>query len=220
MNAKGIGLTIGGVLAVLLMLVGVAFAVPVFKLETIDVQGAKMVSPEQVQEATGLQEGENLLRIDARAAAEGVAQLPWVHVVSVKRSLPSSVNVTIEERVAVAYIDQPDGPHLIDAFGREFIIEIPPEGAVRLVGGESGSDNWKHAIEIAAALPVELRQQAAEIEAHDAFNYVIIMKDGRRVVWGASEDNADKARALATVMKMESDAREWNISNPELVSSL
>ncbi len=46
------------------------------------------------------------------------------------------------------------------------------------------------------------------------------MKDGRTVTWGANNgdaDNANKARAFASVLKM--DGQNWNISNPELVTS-
>lgn len=249
MNSKGIALTIGGVLAVLLLCVGLAFSVPVFTVKTIAVEGNGHLSQEQVAEASGLVVGENLLRVDARAAASGVAGLPWVKEVTVARSFPSTVHVSLTEREAVAYSDQPDGPHLIDATGNEFVIDLPPEGAVRLVGGESGSVNWQHAIEIAAAIPDELRAQAEEIETADPYNFVIRMKDGRRIIWGASEDNADKARAMATVLKMHeakpedpaqdpaqdpnadpaqdpaagfadaADKQEWNISNPELVTA-
>ena len=43
------------------------------------------------------------------------------------------------------------------------------------------------------------------------------LKDERTVFWGASEDNANKALAFETILKME--GQNWNISNPELVTS-
>ena len=43
------------------------------------------------------------------------------------------------------------------------------------------------------------------------------LREGRTVVWGAAEDNANKALALESVLQME--GTEFNISNPELVTT-
>ncbi len=217
MRAKALWWSFGGILALVALVVGLAYAFPLLKVNDIEVTGAAHVSVEEAEVASGLQRGENLVRISPQEAAAGVAQLPWVKSATVSRSFPDGVRIDIVERDAVAYSQAEDGAHLIDSHGDEFLIGEPPAEAVALRGGESGSPNWQGAVEILAALPPELRVQAREIDTTDRFNYVFHMNDDRVVVWGASEDNADKARALAAVLQMEGN--NWNISNPELVTS-
>ena len=55
------------------------------------------------------------------------------------------------------------------------------------------------------------------LEVKSAYSMTFRLKDDRSVFWGASEDNANKALAFETVLKMEGG--QWNISNPELVTT-
>ncbi|APT92232.1 hypothetical protein CPHO_04255 [Corynebacterium phocae] len=206
-----------GVLLTLVALGGLVYAVPVFKVSEVAVEGASHLSHEAVVEATGAQMGENLVRFSASDAAAGVAQLPWVKTVTVERHFPGTVEVVLTERDAVAYTQSPEGPHLIDSDGLEFVIDVPPAEAVELRGGGPASQNWEGAIDILAALPPQLRSQAEFLETEDKFNYLFHLKDGRTVIWGAAEDNANKARAMAAALKLEGG--ELNVSNPELVTT-
>lgn len=215
------GFIVAGVLAGLLLIAGVLYAAPVLTINAFNVTGTQRLTPEQVTEASGLHEGDNLLRISARDAAAGVAALPWADSVTVSRTFPHTVDIEVRERVAVAFVDAPDGPHLIDAQGREFVVETPPPGAVRIVGlsrdDEGAAARGRDmAVAIVAAIPDDVRPTIAEIGVADGFNAILKMHDGRTVEWGANEDNANKALALQTVLKME--GQRWNISNPELVT--
>ena len=49
------------------------------------------------------------------------------------------------------------------------------------------------------------------------YTYELRTADGRTVVWGAPEDNENKALALETVLQM--DGQRFNIANPQLVTS-
>jgi len=110
-------------------------------------------------------------------------------------------------------------PPLIDDKGEEFTSAEPPEGAVELTGDiDSGSTEAQDAVAAIAALSDDVRHQVATLEVTDSYSLQFTMKDDRRIFWGASDkNNDDKARAFATVLKME--GREWNISNPELVTT-
>ncbi|MGV0391398.1 cell division protein FtsQ/DivIB [Corynebacterium phoceense] len=220
MSKKAIAVTVGAVLAILAIAVGVIYATPVFNVQQFAVEGQNHTSVEDIEAATGVALESNLVRVDPQTAASGVVALPWVKSATVARHLPSTLQVTVVEREAVAYTDAHDGPHLIDEDGEEFVIEMPPREAVKITGGESGSRNWAGAVAVIASVPAELRVEADSVDAADPFNYVFHMKDGRTVTWGANNgdaDNANKARAFASVLKM--DGQNWNISNPELVTS-
>lgn len=91
-----------------------------FKVQTITVSGADVYSPWAIREASGIQEGDNLLTFSrARAGAQIRAELPYVDKVRIGIKLPETVIIYIEE-LSVAYaIKSSDGDWwLINSDGR------------------------------------------------------------------------------------------------------
>ncbi len=214
-----IGVILGIVLALVLAVAGavVVYTVPVFAVNQIEVTGNRQVATEDIRSATQVPEGENLLRVDTVAAASGVVANPWIERATVHRSLPSTLTVDVVERTAVAWIDSPEGVTLIDASGTPFIQAEPPEGAIHVTGSATDEEAvLEGAVDVAASLPDELRRQVDSVAADDQYTYTLLLRDGRRVFWGESVDNENKALALETVIQREGG--EWNISNPALVT--
>ncbi|WP_297590618.1 cell division protein FtsQ/DivIB [uncultured Corynebacterium sp.] len=205
----------------LLVLAGIAAAMPftpMMPVHGVKVEGNAALTPEQVEELTGIVPETPMGRVDVRAAAEGVAANPWVKSATVKRDWPSSIQVDVEEYTAVAFVALEDGTHLIDAEGKDFLIADPPPGAMELVGpGIEDEEGKRAAVEIAASISEKARGQVEALDARGPYEYVLRLREGRTVVWGAAEDNANKALALESVLQME--GTEFNISNPELVTS-
>lgn len=215
MTKKTIAVSLTGLVAVVVLAAVAVWMFPVFKVSSFEVHGISHVDAAQVEEASGVAKGENLVRVDARAAASGVARLPWVKSATVSRSFPSTLSVEVTEHEAVAFRDK---NKLIDAEGEEFAEDTPPEGAVEITGSaEPDSEEMSDAVEVVAALPQPLRAQVKSLEVKSAYSMTFRLKDDRSVFWGASEDNANKALAFETVLKMEGG--QWNISNPELVTT-
>lgn len=205
----------------LLVLAGIAAAMPftpMMPVHGVNVEGNAALTPEQVEELTGIVPETPMGRVDVRAAAEGVAANPWVKSATVKRDWPSSIQVDVEEYTAVAFVALEDGAHLIDAEGKDFLVADPPPGAMELVGpGIEDEEGKRAAVEIAASISEKARGQVEALDARGPYEYVLRLREGRTVVWGAAEDNANKALALESVLQME--GTEFNISNPELVTS-
>ncbi|OFT61959.1 cell division protein FtsQ [Corynebacterium sp. HMSC05D08] len=215
MSKKSITAIVAGILAVLVLAAAAVWLFPVFKVSSFEIQGNSHVDAAQVEESSGVAVGENLVRVDARAAASGVAHLPWVKSATVSRAFPSTLDIEVIEHEAVAFRE---GNLLIDAEGKEFTTDTPPEGAVEITGSaEPGSQDLRDAVDVLAALPQNLRAQVKSLEVKNAYSMTFHLQDERTVFWGASEDNANKALAFETVLKME--GQNWNISNPELVTS-
>lgn len=215
MSKKSITAIVAGILAVLVLAAAAVWLFPVFKVSSFEIQGNSHVDAAQVEESSGVAVGENLVRVDARAAASGVAHLPWVESATVSRAFPSTLDIEVIEHEAVAFRE---GNLLIDAEGKEFTTDTPPEGAVEITGSaEPGSQEMRDAVDVLAALPQNLRAQVKSLEVKNAYSMTFHLKDERTVFWGASEDNANKALAFETVLKLE--GQNWNISNPELVTS-
>ena len=214
-SSKLVATIIGG-LVVLGIVVGLAvYLLPIFRVNNIEITGNEHSTEEQVEEAAGVPQGSNLLRVNAHETALKVSDLPWVDKATVGRSLPNTLVIELEERVVAAFVDAEDGPHLIDTKGREFIIDQPPAEAVEITG-EWTSVTLSDPVEVLSAIPTELRTRIARLDVVEPFVMRVHMDDGRTITWGANEDNENKARALATVLQMEGD--NWNISNPSVVS--
>lgn len=192
---------------------------PAMPVKGIEVEGTSHLTPAEVEDATGIAEGTPMARVDMRRAAAGVAEMPWVKSATVKRHWPATIDVNVVENAAVAYLkgDGGSGAHLLDAEGREFAVDTPPPGAVELTGSALQDERVRAgAVAVATSISERSREQVRSIEASGSHSYRLKLSDDRTVIWGASEDNNNKALALETVLQRE--GREFNITNPELVT--
>ncbi|WP_394281045.1 cell division protein FtsQ/DivIB [Corynebacterium sp.] len=216
-NRRPLWIGLATVVLVAIIAAIVVLATPLFSVRNYNVEGNSHIAPEQVIEAAGVPEGSNLARADVGSAAQGVAGLPWVKSVTVTRGWPSSLNISITEHEAVAYVEEGDGVHLINAEGAAFAIDQPPAEALEIVGDARDDEAArKNAVDIAASIPEELRLEVEAINAKDPYNFELELNDDRLVVWGAAEHNHDKSLALDTVLKRE--GQRFDISNPSQVA--
>lgn len=205
--------------ALAIVVAAAAWAFPIFRVTQFDVRGGEQISSEQAAEASGVSRGENLLRVDTRAAASGVAALDWAETVTVSRSFPHTLRVDITEHEPLAFLPAAQGgaPRLVDEKGRIFAVADPPPGAIEITGADEAKEQvLGDAAEVIAAVPAGARELVKNLEIKGPYALALNLQDGRTVFWGANEDNRAKAQAMETVLKME--GRNWNISNPELVS--
>lgn len=94
------------VLVFLSVLMAVTLGATVFfQLETIEVTGVRRYTEEEVREASGLELGENLFRINKGRVSSGILQsLPYVEELSIHRKLPSTLQIQVKEWDAAASI--------------------------------------------------------------------------------------------------------------------
>lgn len=77
-----------------------------FRVSNIEVVGAAFYTPQEVIDASGIENGDNLFFINRFSAMSKInAKLPYVESVTVGRSLPNKVIIEIEEAAAAAYIN-------------------------------------------------------------------------------------------------------------------
>lgn len=91
-----------------------------FKVEVITVSGAEVYSAWAVREASGINEGDNLLTFSQiRAASQIKAKLPYVEKVRIGIKLPDTVNIMVKEASVVYAIRDAEGSWwLMDSEGR------------------------------------------------------------------------------------------------------
>ncbi len=109
-----------------------------FKVEVITVSGMEKYSAWDIREASGIEEGENLISLNkAKAGGKITAQLPYVDTVKIRIKLPDTVNIEITElSVVYAVEDTEGGWWLMDAYGSvvEQINGTVAESYTRILG--------------------------------------------------------------------------------------
>ncbi|MDO5511221.1 cell division protein FtsQ/DivIB [Corynebacterium sp.] len=217
MSRRKVFTVIGAVLATLLIAAGVLWAFPVLRVSSFEISGNLNSPDEYVVEATGVREGDNLVRVDAGQAARGVVDLPWVRSATVSRQWPSTLAVEVTEREVLMFSSEDDGEHLIDTEGRPFVIDVPPEGAVEVTGAQrQDAQTLAGVADALTALSDPVRALVASVDVPGEYELELRLHDGRTIFWGASEENHDKALAVQTAVQREGG--HWNVSNPSMVT--
>ena len=98
--------SVSGPIMFFLVIVAVIFVMSVFfRVSDIQVRGNSHYTDEEIIRAIDIEEGDNLFFFDRFAALSRVfAKLPYIDEVTVERSLPNRVIITVTESQALAYI--------------------------------------------------------------------------------------------------------------------
>ena len=195
----------------------VAFS-PVLGAKRVLVRGAHVLSVAQVRAAAAIRHGAPLARLDTGAVAGRVDALPDVASAHVRVSYPSTVVITITERVAVGYLAAGDSAILVDRSGAQFrtVSKTPralprfdlPSGARAVAAGQAVAT-------VAAALTPALLAKLKSIKADGPQSITLLLADGRTVRWGSADRSADKARVLPALLSRPGTT--FDVSDPDVV---
>lgn len=103
-----------------------------FAIDKIEVEGNTHFSNEEVVELSGIIKGENLFETKMSAAKKKMKSDPYIKGVEVKRKLPNTVNIVLDERSEDALIKNEDGSYVV-ANSDGIILKItnePPEAPI------------------------------------------------------------------------------------------
>lgn len=97
----------------------VAACIVFFRVNTIEVVGNVRYTAEEIIEASGIRQGDNLIILPGiRISAQIQTKLPYVERVAIQRAYPDGVVVKVTERVAAASVDSAEGRWLISSQGK------------------------------------------------------------------------------------------------------
>ena len=204
-----------GVVLVLVATWLVAFS-SAFGVRSIEVHGTHVLTVAQVESAAAIKHGTPLVRLDTSAVTRRIEKLPEVESAQVSTSFPSTVVITVTERIAVGYVRRSGHVVLVDKSGDQYrAVAGAPRGLPRFVLG-SGSDAravGAAVASVAAALPRAASRQVTSIEALDPNSITIVLTHGRVVQWGSAARTAEKARLLPVLLRRH--ASQINVSDPD-----
>ena len=101
------------------------FCTPFFNVKKIEVEGTKVTSAQSVITASGITEGQHVLKINKKKAASGIEKLAYVKTAKVRRVFPNKIKITVAEGKVCALITISNGFAAIDETGK--VMEISEE---------------------------------------------------------------------------------------------
>ncbi|MDX1881747.1 cell division protein FtsQ/DivIB [Mycolicibacterium sp. 120270] len=204
-------------LAVLFVGLGLLlYFTPIMAARSIVVTGVGAVTQEEIVEAAAVKEGTPLLQVDTDDVAERVATIRRIATARVQREYPSTLRITVVERVPVVVKDFPDGPHMFDKDGVDFAVGPPPPNLPYLDADNPGPSDpaTKAALEVMTALRPEVAGQVARVSAPSVASITLTLVDGREVVWGTTDRTEEKAQKLAALLTQPGHI--YDVSSPDL----
>ncbi|MEO9138642.1 MAG: FtsQ-type POTRA domain-containing protein [Jatrophihabitans sp.] len=187
-----------------------------FGVRTVQVHGVRTLSVGQVERAARIEHGAPLVRLDTAAITKRVEALPDVESAQVSTSFPSTVVVTVRERVAVGYVDVAGRRMLVDRIGEQYrTVATVPAGLPKLVVpvGSDRHTTGGAVATVAQALPSSLRARIRSIEALDPRAITLVLRNGTLVRWGSADRSALKARILSVLGTRKVD--QIDLTDPE-----
>jgi cell division protein FtsQ len=215
---RGLKLVVWTVLLVVLF-VGLGlllYFTPIMAARNVVITGVGAVTQEEVIAAAAVKQGTPLLQVDTDEVAERVATIRRVATARVQREYPSTLRITLVERMPVVVKDFPDGPHLFDRDGVDFATGPPPPNLPYLEVDNPGPSDppTKAALEVMTALRPEVAGQVARVAAPSVASITLTLVDGREVVWGTTDRTEEKAQKLAALLTQP--GHTYDVSSPDL----
>jgi cell division protein FtsQ len=207
---------LAGAVGIVAVLIWVVLFSSVLGANRVVVHGAHTVPFTRIQAVADVPHGRPLVRLDTAAIAQRVETLPDVGSASVRVSYPSTVVITVRERIAVGYLNFGSAAILVDDSGRQFRTVATPPQALPCFDIPAGATATGQAVAtVAAALTPAVRSKLSSISASDASSITLRLRDGRTVQWGSADRSADKAQVLPTLLAR--GGSDFDLTNPDVV---
>lgn len=184
-------------------------------VQKVVVTGTTRVSPARIAQAAGVPDGTPLARVDTAAVARRVKALGPIASVTVTRDWPHELRVRVVERVPIVAVPHGSSVQLLDASGVEVAeVAAVPRGVYRL---ETASpEATTAALAVLRELPHGIRGRLGSMTAVSPEQVTLVLRDGRKIVWGAPVDGPTKAAAVLALIRMPGTV--FDVSAPGVVT--
>ncbi len=203
-----------------------------FAIRAISVEGSTLLSPWEVEQIAGISRGMNLLKVDLNQVRDRLVADNRIVAAEVRRSIPGTLRIQIEENVGVAAIPAFTGWLEIDKTGRVLAVtkdfaslNLPVISGLRhgfLTVGQRLPDNsgWAVAQECLSTMSPYMLSQISEINVANSNSIVLWTRDPLRIVIGDAGNLQQKVQALVSMLdKVRTDKKTTLASGQLDVSS-
>ncbi len=193
-----------------------------FRVNHIEIEGIKKLSAEEIIDAGEISRGMSIILLQESKISEKIErEQPRAKNVRVRRELPDTVSISLEEREPAAYVMTADGFWIIDKHAVPFEYARDADKSYPLVSGIDGSKvipglpidcQLRHEAltEFFAAWPGDIPLEIKEMELQERYNLVVHTVDGLELWLGDGEDMDYKLELIETSLPhidTEVDAR-------------
>lgn len=213
----------GSAVVVIAALIAVLAFSPILALRQVSVTGNRLTSSASVTEALSSLQGTPLPQITRDEVRQRLSGMPAIEDVSVEARPPSTLAVTVRERVPVAILKENDRYLLIDQNGTQ-LATAQDRSTVSLPiidGGTAviGKDVFRAITSVLAALPADVLAKMEHASASSVDSVELTLQDGKKVVWGNSSQRELKAKVLAALIARPQDpdspaVQTYDVSTP------
>ena len=121
--------------AVLILAAVVAACLIFFRVGQVEVRGNSRYTAQEIVDIAGVKQGDNLFTLrSARISWELQSHLPYIRAVSIRRSLPSTLTITVTESRALAAVSHGGSWWLMDRDGKLLEKTAGPGSAAPVTG--------------------------------------------------------------------------------------
>ncbi len=206
--------------SVLVILVLATTFTPLLAIDKIIVSGESRISEKQMQNVLKKYVGTPLTTINEAAVAADLRGFPIIESIALVSRPPHTLEIRVKERAPIAivvqngtqYLYDPAGVKLGQARGNE---KLP---TVIVTGNPRNSTTYKQAIDVILALPLQLLDRVAYIQAKTRDNVTLRLRgsSAQNIIWGDSENSILKSKVLKTLLlKTPTNIRAtFDVSSP------
>ena len=186
----------------------------VVTVRDVSVTGNSTVSSVRVRAVAKAPTGDQLARVDLGAIRARVETIPAVKSVSVSRSWPHTVVISITERTPVAVVDRGAGLQAVDDDGVLFgsYPRRPDDLPLLQTAPDVKSEALAEAARVVTSLRPDINALVERVDVETVDRIRLRLADGRTVMWGSAEDSGQNADVLAVLL--EQKAQEIDVSVP------
>ena len=181
-------------------------------VKNIEVRGTQEIPVELVTETSQVSLNTQLLRVPTTSVVERLKTIPQVGNVEVRRGWPYTLVIDITERIPVALTDLAEGRFLVDQSGFPYL--PAPSGAnFPLISGPDDLSR-NSSILVWQSFPDWLKAEIASTNAENPNSVWLAMTNGRKVLWGNTDNSTEKSAVLKVLRRMA--ASTYDVSAPEV----
>jgi cell division protein FtsQ len=193
---------------------------PLLAIEKIEVTGVTRLKEKSIVNALTSQLGKPLPTISSSDIASALEAFPLIESYSIISLPPHTLKIQIIERQPIGVIQVGGARYLYDPAGVRIGISNGSENlpVIAINGAPENSAQFKSAIEVLLALPSDLLERVAEINAKSKDDVSLRLRGyaGQRILWGDGSDSILKSRVLEALIvnQKKTDSVTFDVSSP------
>jgi cell division protein FtsQ len=191
------------------------WSAPLLPVKVVQVTGASRLTTESVLASAAIPTNATLLKLPKSQIVSRLTANPWIAGVSLTRTLPGTVKISIVERAPVAIVDaggaeiwlvSADG-HWLARRSAEDTSALPTirdaPGAVPIAGKVSDSKELVNALAVVAGLSPELRGRVRTVTAPTVDKTALMLDDSIQVFVGSADAIGKKDQLIRQILAKE-----------------